>query len=128
VDLSLVLAVQVFRCWVYFFISLSLSAFVCGYLSEDLSRNKWAKMCEESSLGKIFLDLGLFLIWSRKGHIKIEQVLELNQFIFIFHLVTHQMHYILNLLGQLYIFILVNNLNFLLKQPLGQYMLALIER
>jgi len=42
VDLSLVLAVQVFRCWVYFFISLSLSAFVCGYLSEDLSRNKWA--------------------------------------------------------------------------------------
>ena len=26
------------RCWVYFFISLSLSFFVCGYLSEDLSR------------------------------------------------------------------------------------------
>ena len=27
-----------FRCWVYFFISLSLSFFVCGNLSEDLSR------------------------------------------------------------------------------------------
>ena len=43
-DLSLVLAVQVFRCWAYYLI------------------------CARSSLGKIFLDLGLFLIWSRKGH------------------------------------------------------------
>jgi hypothetical protein len=86
VDLSLVLAVQVFRCWVYFFISLSLSAFVCGYLSEDLSRNKWAVL--------IFLSRSLCDYRSRKGHIKIEQVLELNQFIFIFHLVTHQHIYI----------------------------------
>ena len=29
---------SIFRCWVYFFISLSLSFFVCGSLSEDLSR------------------------------------------------------------------------------------------
>jgi len=85
----------------------------------------WLYRC----LGVGYISLSVYLYQHLCVAIYLKIYLEISgQIIFIFHLVTHQMHYILNLLGQLYIFILVNNLNFLLKQPLGQYMLALIER